>query len=136
MIGASFEALHRPVPGFVETPAAVRSMVRAMIERGPYVRFVWTLCTDDQLDHHPDVRGKLDWSAASGLWLRVERQVTVALPEAQASVFLIRTYLYPTDQLCAEQREVVLRALEVMPEPIRAYKGLPRREEVEGLLRD
>jgi len=134
LIGASFAALHRPVPGFVETPAAVRSMVRAMVERGPYVRFVWTLCTDDQLDHHPDTRAKLDWSVASQLWLRVERQVTVALPEAQASVFLIRTYLYPTAQLQAEEREGVLHALEVMPEEIRAYKGLPRREEVEGLL--
>jgi dimethylamine monooxygenase subunit A len=136
LIGASFEALHRPVPGFVETPAAVRSMVRAMIERGPYVRFVWTLCGDDQLDHHPEARRPVDFATADRLWLRVERQVTVALPHAEASVFLIRTYLYPTDELSREERAVVLRALELMPSEVRAYKGLPLRAQVERLLAD
>jgi hypothetical protein len=136
LIGASFEALHRPVPGFVETPAAVRSMVRAMIERGPYVRFVWTLCTDDQLDHHPAARQALDFVTASRLWLRVERQVTVALAHAEASVFLIRTYLYPTEELSRDQRRIVLRALELMPSEVRAYKGLPQSAEVARLLAD
>lgn len=134
LVGASFEALHRPVPGFVDTSAAVRSMVRAMTERGPYVRFVWTLCVDDQLDHHPDVRRPAHFARAEKLWLRVERQVTVALPHARASVFLIRTYLYAADELSQAQRQVVLRALELMPSEVRAYKGLPQRGEVEHLL--
>jgi dimethylamine monooxygenase subunit A len=134
LVGASFAALHEPVPGFADSAAAVRSMVRAMIDRGPYVRFVWTLCSDDALDHHPDTREKADFRAAKRLWLRVERQLTVGLPAAQASVFLIRTYLYPCDQLGSAERLVLLEALGSMPDEIRAYKGLPRREDVEQTL--
>ncbi|MDB4972482.1 MAG: hypothetical protein JWN48_823 [Myxococcaceae bacterium] len=131
---ASFGALHRPVPGFGDTDVAVRSMVRAMVERGPYVRFVWTLATDELLDHHPDARVPVCYRSASRLWLRVERQVTVALPHARASVFLIRTYLYPCEQLSVDERRTLLRALELMPSDVRAYKGLPLRTQVEHLL--
>lgn len=134
LVGASFEALHRPVPGFVESEAAVHSMVRAMIERGPYVRFVWTLSADEQLDHHPEVRQKCAWSDAARLWLRVERQVTVPLTAVSASVFLIRTYLYPVEQLSEPQRQTLLLALDALPEDIRTYKGLPQRAQVERFL--
>lgn len=123
---ASFRALHAPVPGFADNELAARSMVRAMVERGPYVRFVWTLCRDDVLDHHPDRPGAGSWDdPLHALWLRVERQVSVPLPHAQASVFLIRTYLYAIDELSAEERATLRAALASMPADVRAYKGLP-----------
>lgn len=122
---ASFHAIHQPVPGFADHELAARSMVRAMVERGPYVRFVWTLCRDDVLDHHPDRADAGSWEHVERLFLRVERQVTVSLAAAQSSVFLIRTYLYPFEQLDAQQRETVRQALAVMPSDVRAYKGLP-----------
>lgn len=129
LAGASFVSLHAPVPGFVDTPAAARSMVDAMVSRGPYVRFVWTVCSDAALDHHPDARPPVQWDVreARDAWrLRVERQVTVPLPAARASLFLIRTYLYPLHALSEREQRTLLRALEVMPEAVRAYKGLPQ----------
>lgn len=120
--GASFAGLHAPVPGFLDNEAAARSMVMAMVERGPYVRFVWTLSPTTQLDRHPEAArpsGTPDWQ------LRVERQITVPLPSARASVFLIRTYLYPLASLSHAEQTTLLTALAVMPEEIRAYKGLP-----------
>lgn len=134
LAGASFAALHRPVPGFMASQAAVQSMVRAMIERGPYVRFVWTLCTNDELDQHPDVRPAADWARAARLYLRVERQITVPLPAAYAAVFLIRTYVYPCAELTYAQRKIVAHALAVMPPEVRAYKGLPQLDEVQHVL--
>ena len=134
LAGASFAALHRPVPGFGDSAPAVQSMVRAMVERGPYVRFVWTLCGDEQLDHHPDVRRTIAWRDVERLWLRVERQVTVGLPEAQGSVFLIRTYLHPCSALSGEQHRTLASALQAMPAEVRAYKGLPQYAEVAHLL--
>ena len=134
LIGASFAGLHRPVPGFMANQAAVQSMVRAMIERGPYVRFVWTLCSNDALDQHPDARPASDWGSARRLYLRVERQITVPLPAAHAAVFLIRTYVYPCAELSAAQRKRVAHALQVMPPEVRAYKGLPELAQVQHLL--
>jgi hypothetical protein len=125
LAGASFDEIHRPVPGFPNDPQAARSMVRAMIERGPFVRFVWTLTPNDTLDQHPEARGRIRWDAASEVWLRVERQITVPLTAASASLFLIRVYHYAFDELSAEQRATARTALAVMPEMIRRYKGLP-----------
>jgi hypothetical protein len=86
---------------------------------------MWTISPDDQLDHHPEATGKASWEHAAGLWLRVERQVTVPLPAANASVFLIRTYQYPVTELTGEQRAQLQAALERMPASVRSYKGLP-----------
>jgi dimethylamine monooxygenase subunit A len=131
---ASFHAIHAPVPGFADHTLAARSMVRAMIERGPYVRFVWTLCRDEVLDHHPDRANAGSWDEVERLFLRVERQVTVSLPEARTSVFLIRTYLYPYAELEPEQRATVREAVRVMPDDVRAYKGLPKLATLNALL--
>lgn len=126
LAGASFAAIHGPVPGFADVEAAARSMVRAMVERGPYVRFVWTLCADDELDHHPDTGLRKDWSASTEIFLRVERQVTVPLPACGASLFLIRTYVTPIASLDDRQRDTLRVALRNMPDDVAAYKGLLR----------
>jgi len=122
--GADFKRIHAPVPGFAEGDAAVDSMVTAMIERGPYVRFVWTVTADDQLDHHPDAGGRLAWDERATGWLRVERQVTVPFPGVGAALFLVRTYLYPFASLAAPERATLATALERMPAEVARYKGL------------
>ena len=109
-------------------------MVRAMTERGPYVRFVWALCADDALDHHPDVYAGSDWLAARDVFLRVERQTTVPLCDGQAALFLIRTYVYPFASLTAEQRVTLRRAIANAPEDVRAYKRLPSAAELDAIL--
>jgi hypothetical protein len=126
---ASFERIHGPVPDFA-APDQARSMVRTMIERGPFVRFVWTLLPEDQLDRHPDAPRAASWLAPAGVWLRVERQVTVPLTAASAGVFLIRVYHHASSEWNDEQRAVVLRALACMPDDIRRYKNLPSAEEL------
>jgi dimethylamine monooxygenase subunit A len=132
--GLSFGAIHEPVPGLLANDAAARSMTRAMVERGPYVRFVWTLSADDRLDHHPDTHARTPWGAAQTLFLRVERQVTAPLPAACASVFLIRTYHYAAHELSREQRDDLCEALRVIPPEVRSYKNLPEAALVEDLL--
>lgn len=122
--GASFGAIHGPVPDFAKHPAAERSMVDAMVERGPYVRFVWTVSADDHLDHHPEEGRREPWRPDGPGFLRVERQTTVPLPPHAAALFLIRVYLYPFTSLTPEQRDVLARALDAMPAPVAAYKNL------------
>lgn len=122
--GTDFKSIHAPVPGFAEVDAAVDSMVASMIERGPYVRFVWAITDDDELDHHPDRRRRCAWRDATAGWLRVERQVTVPFAGLGASLFLIRPYVYPFASLSAEQRHTLGVALEQMPADVARYKGI------------
>jgi hypothetical protein len=129
--GQGFKQIHRPVPGFAEQDAAVASMLASMIERGPYVRFVWTIAADDHLDHHPEEGRREAWREGGDGWLRVERQVTVPFTDVGASLFLIRTYLYPFATLTTEQRRTLASALERMPGEIADYKGLS--PEVRGI---
>lgn len=131
---ATFLATHAPVPGFPGDAQAARSMVRSMIERGPFVRFVWTLAPDARLDRHPDAIGPASWRHPEGVFLRVERQVTVPLTAAAASVFLIRVYVYPFGELTQVEQACTLDALAAMPEEIRAYKHLPHPSELAALL--
>jgi hypothetical protein len=128
--GTSFREIHGPVPGFPGRTgddaevraAAARSMMDAMIKRGPYVRFVWTVCADDALDHHPD--SGLRAPKTHITHFRVERQLTWPFPDVAASLFVIRTFVYPIDALGAERARTLAEALANMPPEIRRYKGL------------
>jgi heme-dependent oxidative N-demethylase alpha subunit-like protein len=123
IVGTGFRFIHGPVPGFADSDAQAAAMVAAMIDRGPHVRFVWTLTADDHLDHHPEQGRHTAWRDATQGFLRVERQVTVPFTEVNASLFLIRTYLYGFADLGRAQRVTIARALQTMPEAAARYKN-------------
>ncbi len=128
IVGHDFQAIHSPVPGFAERKETAQSMVDAMIERGPYVRFVWTVTADGHLDHHPDHGHLAPWTPppnAKG-WLRVERQVTVPFPKASSALFLIRTYRTPFGELERGPRRTLALAVERLPDEVAKYKGVDR----------
>ena len=124
LLGSSFREVHRPIPEFHDVARSASKLVDAMVERGPYVRFVWTLVADDRLDHHPRDAPRDAWSDASRGFLRVERQLTVPFREDHGSLFLIRTYVTPLEVLDPAERAILRAAVERMPESIRRYKGL------------
>ena len=143
-IGKDFAAVHGPVPGMERTNRSASEIVDAMIDRGPYVRFVWGLSTDSRLNHHPRPPDCLpaDQRAAwqgrrfdpddPRLFLRVERQVIWGFPQYHAALFTIRTYLTDVaamrrdrcqrDKLCAALRSMSVEALQ--------YKKLADREAI------
>ena len=125
VIGHSFAQIHAHIPAFEAVARKTAGLTEALVTRGPYVRFVWTVTADDELDHHPDQGRRHAWSAATSRgFLRVERQTTVPLPDVAGCVFLIRTYLYGFDELPYEKRVILAQALAGMPSEIAAYKGL------------
>lgn len=135
ILGTDFRSVHGPVPGFADDEAQARSLVGAMIDRGPHVRFVWTLKADAVLDHHPDRGPYPAWSEDGEGFLRVERQVTVPFRDVGAALFLIRTYLYPFASLTAAERADLAAAVRTMPAAAAAYKGFAeQRAVVVGLL--
>lgn len=124
ILGQSFSKIHTPVVEFEEVASKSQQIVRAMVERGPYVRFVWTVTADARLDHHPRHAPRDPWSSTCIGYLRVERQVTVPFPRERLGLFLIRTYLYPFPSLSPEERATLLSAVDQLSPAIAEYKGL------------
>ena len=124
-IGLPFVATHTPVPHFEKVARAAEGLVDAMVDRGPWVRFVWGLETDAALDHHPE-RAAVRRFGERPFVVRVERQVLIPLPERQASIFLIGAAFVDRDAVLAEERlwRPLRAALEGMSPAARAYKGV------------
>lgn len=134
-VGRSFFDVHHPIPGFERVNAAASGLIDAMINKGPFVRFVWGIESDDRLNHHPEPppnENPAEWEgrdfSAGRFWVRTERQVTWPLPEAQAALFTIRVgYVEDTEILANPTlRQSLNEALLSMSEEARAYKGLTR----------
>lgn len=134
-IGRNFVAIHKPVPGIEKISAKANALVRAMIYKGPYVRFAWGLDTDRHLNHHPESRGEVqeqDREAAlfdlarPELWLRVERQTSWGFPPVIAALFTIRTYFTDCKEIRQDPVESrkLLSAIESMTADTLRYKRL------------
>lgn len=125
--GAGFAALHAPVPHGEALRRAAPQLVRAMVSRGPFVRYVWSLAPDARLDRNP--RRQPDQRASrppQALWFWVERQTVMPLPELGRALFTIRVYVTPlasvlTDQ---ERRRTLASAVASMDAEALAYKGI------------
>lgn len=132
-IGRSFVATHAAIPHFDKVNAAAAKLVQAMVSRGPWVRYVWGLETDDELDHHPD-RAPGRAFATRPFVVRFERQVLIPLPEYGASIFLIGVGFASKDVVLADEAlwRPLRTALEGMSPQARAYKGIA--PEFEGLM--
>lgn len=132
-IGRSFFSTHEPIPGFERVNAVSDNLVDSMIHRGPFVRFVWGIESDDRPNHHPEPPPGFDpkeWDGrqfeSGKFWVRTERQVVWGLPEEDAAIFTIRVGFIPGEEVLAspELRASLRKALEGMsPESLR-YKGL------------
>ena len=124
--GSSFARLHAPVPHRAPLDAAAAALVDALVARGPFVRYVWSLAPDDAPSRHPRRAAPPSAVPPEDLWYRVERQTTLPIPEADAFAFLIRVYAAPLAQVVAdpERRAAVAAAVASMDAELLAYKGL------------
>lgn len=132
-IGQPFDAIHRPVPHIEAINAKQAQIAKLMVNatRGA-VRFAWTVTTDAALDHHPmrdadaPATTPLADHPAGDPLLRVERQVIWGFPKHRASLFTIRTYLYPLADLDAPARGALAAAVAGMSEASLRYKNMDR----------
>lgn len=133
-LGRTFAVVHEPVPQFERLARQSRALLRALVERGPFVRFAWGVATDTQLNHHPQPpagmpehatwHGRRFDPATPALYLRIERQTTCALVDERAFLFTIRTYFREVCDLTDEQRRSLALAIDAMDTGTLAYKGL------------
>ncbi|MBK7892637.1 MAG: DUF3445 domain-containing protein [Bdellovibrionales bacterium] len=135
-LGLSFLELHGPVPHFERIAKALPAIVDAMVNKGPFVRFVWSFVTDTRLNHHPVPPPGIEPASWTGrsfnptlevpFYLRIERQTTVPVPEAHASLFFIGLSFLSGAEIKASDRfrTQLISALHSMSPDARRYKGV------------
>ena len=141
--GASLAELHGPVADGEALRAASAALMRAIVRKGPFRRWVWSVQATPALDLHPQARTEGDDGAApapigsegsegsegvlASAWFRVERQTTVPFPEAGLALFAIRIQVTPLAQVLDERPGRAARlgaSIRSMSAGARRYKGL------------
>ncbi len=134
-IGHPFQSIHEPVAGVHSNKQDAEAVVNTIVKKGPFLRFLWSLTPEAELNQHPrpclssagskDKKKHIDPHHPS-LYLRVERQILWPFPEQQAALFTLRTYLTDCSQIRdnREQNELLVSALNSMTKEQLKYKCL------------
>ncbi|HEX7022529.1 MAG TPA: heme-dependent oxidative N-demethylase subunit alpha family protein [Trueperaceae bacterium] len=132
--GQSFAAIHQPVAHADVLQRAAPNLMRALLTKGPFVRFVWSLGMDGSLNLNPDLPIRPaappppedPTALAQQLHFRVERQTSRALPGLHRALFTIRVYSAPLPEVLDSpaRRQLLAQALRSMDETILRYKNL------------
>lgn len=118
-IGQSFREVHEVVPGMDLSNSD--KLVDAMIRGGPFERFLWGPIFEDRLNAHPRFPRREFDPQRPVLFVKVERQVLVGLPEVEACLFVLKQSLIPYAEI---DKAALLAALVGMTPEQLAYKGL------------
>lgn len=127
-LGHTLDFIHDVVPGLNPALGASIQQFLAKLKPGQaFLRHNWGLAATDELNLHP-ARGlppPLPPVALDRLWLRVEHQALLVLPESGAIAFGIRIALHRMDDVARDPAVNGLRrALQSMPADVAAYKRL------------
>ena len=132
-LGHTLEEIHGVVPGLNATLANPIQQFLSRLKPGvAFLRDNWGVAATDELNLHPergvpapDLPITLD-----RLWLRVEHQALLALPQSRGIVFGIRIALHRLDRIAGgPQAGAFRRGLATMPADVAAYKRLDRIRE-------
>lgn len=135
-IGMNFFDIHAPIPGIEKINRVASKLVDTMVEKGPFVRFIWSFVTDLRLNHHPHAPEGIDekeWKGRSfnkeqkiPFYFRIERQVTWGLPKTDSALFTIGVSFLSAQEIKDDprKRRELLGALKSMTPESRVYKGV------------
>ncbi len=138
-LGLTLDEIHGVVPGLNPALASpIRQFLGRLKPGLAYLRDNWGLAATDELNLHPARAIPAPELPVSleRLWLRVEHQALVALPQTGGIVFGIRIALHRLDHVAGTAAGAGLRnALVTMPSALAAYKRIAGiRSEVAALL--
>lgn len=121
-IGHPLAAIHGPVPDYTEDLARRVNRVFEGVKVGlPLWRANWTIHDHAEL-HQPSGAWRRD-EGGDALYIRVERQTFVRLPETQAVVFGIRTFIDPLDSVSDDQAAALLELVREQDADDIDYRG-------------
>jgi hypothetical protein len=128
-IGQPLETIHGVVPSLnAQIGSSIHSFLSRLTPGAAWLRHNWGLSRSSELNQHPRrVLPKLDGAVElPDVWLRVEHQALVALPQSGGVLFGIRVVMHSLDEVKKEPAAALklVRALRTMPAEVTAYKGL------------
>lgn len=128
-MGKPIEFIHGSVPGLnANLGPAIHKFLAGLKLGVASLRFNWGMSRSPELNQHPErVLPRLDASVTlDEVWLRVEEQALVALPESGGILFGIRIINHPLAEVRADRvvAAKLRRALETMPDAMARYKNL------------
>ena len=132
----SFGTIHEPVADSGRLIASAHNVMKAIVTKGPYVRFGLSLTTLPMLDSHPDHAKPWDdaWlddldRLAANITVRIERQTTYPMPDLGRALFSVRIYNTPLLELNRDRPDLIPRLAEILRSAspaIVAYKGMTK----------
>lgn len=117
-VGRSFEEIHLPVPMNLKNS---KKLIQAAIKSGIFERFVWSVVHDDRYNFHPRLAYSTFNLESPKVLIKVERQVTVAFPENDFCLFILRQYLIKESEI---DKPLLANVIESMTPEQKKYKGL------------
>lgn len=128
-LGHTLDFIHGVVPGLNSALGPPINQFLTKLKPGvAFMRDNWGISATNELNQHPalGLPGPTLPIKLDRLWLRVEHQALVALPESRGVVFGIHIANYRLDELRsnAEIMRGLNRALESMPEALADYKRI------------
>lgn len=128
-LGQPLSQVHHLVPELNATLGRAISMFLGKLQLGiTWRRENWGLSGDARRNHHPfQPRIPLQTTVtAEDVWIRIEHQRLMKLPETGGIVFGIRLEIVPLTDVLADRQTTLqlVRQLETMPAAIAEYKGL------------
>ena len=128
-MGHTIDFIHAPVPGLnAQLGHSITAFLQRLAPGHAWLRYNWGLTRSPELNHHPARQlPRLDASVTTGeIFLRVEHQALVALPETRGILFAIRVTVHPIAEVLSQPSAAsgLRRALISMSDDVAAYKGL------------
>ena len=140
-VGQDLFALHAPVADNARLQAAAGRLGGALVAKGPYVRWVWTVTDDPRWrawpppQSHDRSPSRTRGPESGPLYFRLERQSTMPLGEGYC-LFLIRVQVRPLEEVTAQPGRLALlqASLRSMSDAMVRYKNLGAvRERLTGV---
>jgi hypothetical protein len=140
-MGASFLAIHDPVPGFAESIGRSADLMMQRIKVGrPTARVNWTIHPSDRLNCAPALKrqyafehdGITPENVGERYYLRSEWQTLARYPRTNAVLFTIRTRVAPFAACLTDPEDARRLATQIrtMPPELLAYKSLARHADL------
>jgi hypothetical protein len=130
----SFGTIHEPVAESTRLVSSADNVMKAIMSRGPYIRFGLSLTTLPTLDNHSDLPKPWNpaWLAdpdvlASNVSVRIERQTTYPFPDLCRALFTVRIYSTPLLELAVKRPDLVARLATILrsaSQAVLSYKGI------------
>lgn len=126
-MGRTLEEIHGVVPGLNTALARpISGFLAKMLPGISWLRANWGLSRSAELNQHPSRKlPRLDATVRPDeVWLRVEWQALVSLPQAGGVCFGIRVEVFAMEEVLRDAAAGFARALRTMPDDVAAYKGI------------